>query len=73
MPAPRAPVRAAASPARDALRDAATLLLGHLVPEARRVLESRAPEAGAEALAAMDAGAHPMKIRALLLARMETC
>lgn len=71
--APRAPSRAPApmpTPARDALRVAANLLLGHFVAEARRVLEARAPEAGAAALAAMADGQAPMQVRAILLRAM---
>lgn len=58
---------AAESPARAAMREAATMLLGHFVPDARAILAARAPEAGAKALAAIDAGAGAMDVRQILL------
>ena len=66
----RAVVRQPAPPAsttRDALRTAANLLLGHFVEAARDELQARAPEAGRDALAAIEAGKAPMDIRDILL------
>lgn len=66
----RVTARAPAPPAsatQDALRTAANLLLGHFVEAARDELQARAPEAGRDALAAIEAGAAPMEIRAILL------
>lgn len=67
MKAARASSSSSSSLVREALREAATLLLGHFVAEARAVLVARAPEAGAAALAAIAAGRPPMEIRRILI------
>lgn len=46
------------------------MLLGHFMADARAILLARAPEAGAKALAAIDAGAAPMEVRKILLAEI---
>lgn len=63
MPKPAKP----AAPRRDldALQAAASLLLGHFTAEARRHLVA-AGDAGAAALAALDAGADAMAVRRLV-------